>query len=181
MKVYVIGGKAGVGKNTLAQYLKEELENYNYKPCIIQITEPLYSYARNYFNWDGNMDHKPRKFLQQMGIEIINKKLGKKDFLLNRLYENIEILSNYFDVFIVPDIRLIYEFNSIKNKYDEVITIKLERDDYNNHLTGEESNHITETEIDNYNEFSYILKNTDKNKLKKDAINIVKMTEEKER
>ena len=116
-----------------------------------------------------------------MGIEIINKKLGKKDFLLNRLYENIEILSNYFDVFIVPDIRLINEFNSIKNKYDEVITIKLERDDYNNHLTGEESNHITETEIDNYNEFSYILKNTDKNKLKKDAINIVKMTEEKER
>lgn len=61
------------------------------------------------------------------------------------------------------------------------LLIKLERDNYNNHLTGEESNHITETEIDNYNEFSYILKNTDKNKLKKDAINIVKMSKKKER
>lgn len=180
MKVYIIAGKAGVGKNTLAQYLKEELENFNYKPCIIQITEPLYSYARNYFNWNGDMNNKPRKFLQQIGIELINKKLGKKEFLLNRLYENIEILSNYFDTFIVPDIRLVNEVKNLKKKYDEVITIKVERNGYNNHLTKEENSHITETEIENYNDFDYILKNIDKNTLKKDAINIVRTNEVKE-
>ena len=100
MKVYVIGGLAKTGKTTFGEYLREELKDFGYKPCVIRITEPLYSYARNYFNWDGNENDKPREFLQKMGIEVIREKMGKKDFLLNRLYEDIEILSNFFDVFI---------------------------------------------------------------------------------
>ena len=84
MKVYVIGGKAKTGKNTFGEYLREELKKYGYKPCILHITEPLYSYARNYFDWNGNENDKPREFLQKMGIEIIRDKMDKKDFLLNR-------------------------------------------------------------------------------------------------
>ena len=100
MKIYVIGGKAKSGKNTFGEYLREELKEYSYKPCVMHITEPLYGYARNYFEWNGNDRDKPREFLQKMGIEIIKEKMGKKDFLLNRLYEDIEILSNFFDTFI---------------------------------------------------------------------------------
>ena len=46
--------------------------------------------------------------------------------------EDIEILSNFFDTFIITDARLIHEFESIKNKYNDVITIKIERYDYDN-------------------------------------------------
>ena len=95
MKIYIIGGKAQSGKNTLGEYLKEELKDYGYKPCVMHITEPLYSYAKNYFEWDGNKENKPREFLQKMGIEIIRDKMGKKDFLLNRLYEDINILESF--------------------------------------------------------------------------------------
>ena len=52
MKIYVIGGKAKSGKNTFGNYLKEQLKDYGYKPCIIHITEPLYGYAKNYFEYD---------------------------------------------------------------------------------------------------------------------------------
>ena len=45
MKLYVIGGKAKTGKNTFGNYLREELKNYGYKPCVMHITSPLYSYA----------------------------------------------------------------------------------------------------------------------------------------
>ena len=62
MKIFVIGGCAKTGKNTFGNYLREELKNYGYKPCVMHLTEPLYSYARNYFDWNENTGEKPREF-----------------------------------------------------------------------------------------------------------------------
>ena len=177
MKIFVIGGKAKCGKSTFGKYLREELKDYGYRPCVMHITEPLYSYARNYFQWNGNEDDKPREFLQKMGIEIIKEKMGKKDFLLNRLYEDIDILSNFFDSFIITDARLINEFKSIKEKYPEVVTIKLERNNYDDDLTDEERSHITESEIDNYEEFDYIIENRGLDDLKNASIEVVRNEE----
>ncbi len=177
MKIFVIGGKAKTGKNTFGEYLREQLKDYGYKPCVMHITEPLYAFAKNYFEWDGNENTKPREFLQKMGIEIIQQKLGKKDFLLNRLYEDIEILSEFFDAFIITDARLIHEFESIKEKYEEVVTIKLERKNYNDQMTDEERQHVTETELDQYEDFDYIIENRVIDDLKTSAIEIVRNEE----
>lgn len=181
MKIFIIGGCAQSGKSTFGNLLKEELKDYGYKPCVMQITNPLYSYAENYFNYDPNRDQKPREFLQKMGIEIIKEKLGKKDFLLNRLYEDIEILSNFFDVFIITDARLINEFLSIKAKYDDVVSIKLIRKNYDDKLTEEEKNHITEKEISLYNDFDYIIENKGLDSLKEEALEIIHDIEVEER
>ena len=177
MKIYVIGGKARAGKNTFGEYLMEELKDYGYRPCVMHITEPLYNYARTYFDWNGNEDDKPREFLQKMGIEIIRDKLGKKEFLLNRLFEDIEILSNFFDAFIITDARMVYEFEAIKNKYEDVTTIKLERKNYDSKLTEEEANHVTEKEIDLYKDFDYIIDNRSVADLKTAAIEVVRNEE----
>lgn len=173
MKVFVIGGKAKSGKNTLANFLKEELKVKGYNPCIMHITEPLYLYAEKYFDWNGKEETKPREFLQKVGIEIIKEKLGKKDFLINRCFEDIEILSEFFDTFIICDARLVDEFMAFKSKYNDSITIKIERDNLVNNLSEEEKNHITEIEIDNYNDFDYIIKNTSLDKLELEAKKIV--------
>lgn len=173
INIFVIGGTAGSGKSTLGKFLKEELEFIGRKPCIMHITDPLYNYAKNYFNWDGNLKNKPREFLQKFGIDIIKNKLNKPDFLLNRLYEDIEILSNYFDTFIITDARLINEFCNIKKKYNKVTTIKVIRDDYDNGLTVKEKNHITEKDLENYNNFDYIIKDVSLNSLKREAKKIV--------
>lgn len=177
MKIFVIGGEARSGKSTFGSLLREELKDYGYKPCVMQITSPLYSYARNYFDYDPNKDPKPREFLQKMGIEIIKEKLGKKDFLLNRLYEDIEILSNFFDVFIITDARLINEFLSIKAKYEDVVSIKLIRNNFDNKLTTEEKEHVTEKEISMYNDFDYIVENKGIDSLKEKALEIIHNTE----
>ena len=179
MKVFVIGGLAKTGKNTFGEYLREELKDYGYKPCVMHITEPLYEFARNYFDWDGREDKKPREFLQKMGIEIISEKMGKKDFLLRRLYEDIEILSNFFDTFIIVDARLIREFEGIKNKYsnENVVTIKLERKNYDAELTEEEANHITEKEIIHYDKFDYVIENRSLADLKNAALEVVRNEE----
>lgn len=177
MKVYVIGGGAKAGKNTFGKYLREEAKRYGHKPCVMRLTEPLYSYAHNYFDWDENTAEKPREFLQKMGIEIIKEKLHKTYFLLDRLSEDIEILSNFFDVFIITDARLIMEFEELKKRYDDVVLIKVERDDYDNGLSLEEKNHITETELSDYRGFNYKVVNTGFEDLARQASIIVKNEE----
>lgn len=177
MKLYVIGGKAKSGKNTLGKFLREELKNYGYKPCVMSLTEPLYAYARNYFEWSDQADEKPREFLQKMGIEIIKEKLGKKTFLLDRLTEDIEILSEFFDTFIIVDARLKMEFNYLKEKYPSAVTIKLERKDHDDGLTLEEKNHITEKDLDDFSGFKYEVQNTSILDLKAAAEKIAKEEE----
>lgn len=177
MKVYVIGGSAKAGKNTFGKYLREEIKKYGHKPCVMRLTEPLYSYAENYFDWNENTAEKPREFLQKMGIEIIKEKLHKTYFLIDRLCEDIEILSNFFDTFIITDARLIMELEELKKRYDDVVLIKVSRDDYDNGLSEEEKNHITETELNDYRGFNYKVFNTSLEDLEKQASIIVKNEE----
>ena len=177
MKIYVIGGKAKSGKTTFGKFLREELKSYGYHPCVMNITNPLYNYAKNYFEWNEYQDEKPREFLQKMGTEIIKEKLNKKYFLLNRLEEDIEILSNFFDIFIITDARLKMEFEELKNKYNDVVSIKIERENYNDELTASEKEHITETEIDTFSDFDYKVVNKGILTLKEQAKNIIKIEE----
>lgn len=177
MKIYIIGGKAKSGKTTFGEYLREQLKDYSYNPCVMHITEPLYGYAKNYFDYDDRKDEKPREFLQKVGVEIIQEKMGKKNFLLSRLYEDIEILSNFFDTFIITDARLKREFTEIKKRYPDVVTIKLERSNYDNELKEEEKNHITEKDLDDYDNFDYIIDAKDRADLKRSALEVVRNEE----
>ena len=179
MKIFIIGGKAKSGKNTFGELLRDNLKEYGYKPCVMQITEPLYSYARNYFEYDTEKDEKPREFLQKMGIEIIREKLNKPNFLLNRLKEDIEILSNFFDTFIITDARLKNEFTNLKKTYTNVTTIKKERENYYVELSESEKNHITETEIDTFDDFDYKVINSGYSSLEEQAKEIVKKENKK--
>ncbi len=178
MRIFVIGGKAKSGKNTFGEMLREELKDYGYKPCVMQLTDPLYNYAKNYFEWDGNKDEKPREFFQKLGIDIIRDKMGKKYFLLNRLFEDIEILSNFFDTFIITDARMDYEFEEIKRQCNEVYTIKIIRENYDDELTEEERNHETEQAIDKLKmDFDFVIKNRGLEDLKKEALAVVRDVE----
>lgn len=179
MKVFIIGGAAKSGKNTFGEYLMEELKHYGYKPCVMRLTEPLYSYARNYFSWDEKSDDKPREFLQKMGIEVIKEKLHKPYFLINRTCEDIEILSNFFDAFIITDARLIMEFEEFRKRFDNVVIIKINRTNYDNGLTEEEQKHITETELFDYKKYDYEIENTGLAEMKKQAGSIIKLEEGK--
>ena len=177
MRIFIIGGGARCGKTTFGKYLSEELKRYGYRPCVMHLTEPLYAYARNYFEWDGNEHEKPREFLQKMGIEIIKNKLHKNYFLFDRLCEDIEILENFFDTFIITDARLIMEFREMKKRYDNVISIHLTRENYDDGLSNDERSHVTETELALFDEYDYEIVNQGLGTLKRSAEEIVKNEE----
>lgn len=180
MKIYLLAGKAGSGKDLMGRYMKTQYDFAGHNACILHITTPLYEYARNYFSWNGNMAEKPREFLQEMGIEVIQKQLGKKYFLLDRLCEDVDILKNFFDVFIITDGRLLFEFEELKRRFPSIKIIHVIRDNYENELTEQEKQHVTETEMEDYTDYDYIVRNTSKERLYSEADKIMGVEEAKE-
>ncbi len=157
-KIYMIGGKARHGKDTVANYIRKYYENNNQKSIILQISTPLKFYASKVLNWDGSEESKPREFLQHLGVDIIRKNMGEK-FLINRLIDDIKILFEFCDVIIVSDVRMPIEFEEIKCNFNNVKNIFIDRVNYNNNLLKDESKHITETALDSFNNYDYIVKN----------------------
>lgn len=179
MKVYIIGGKAGSGKNTSANYMKEYYESIGKKALVTEISKYLKSYAYEIVNWDGNYETKPRAFLQEIG-SLIRHDLFNEDFFINRLLEDIKVYEKYVDVVIIADARFPREITALKESYNAVsIEIINKFSDYA--LKGSEEKHETETALDLFNGFDYIVENKTFEMLKKYMIKIVNEVEENEK
>lgn len=170
MKIYLICGKARSGKNTVGEIIKEELEKENISVCEIGLTRTIKGYIKDYFGWDGDENTKPRKLLQDMGNSIREK---DSLFHINRLCEDINVLSNWFDVFIVDDVRFPNEIEEIKNRFSDVISIGIEKENYVSPLSSDTKDDITEHALDNYSNYDFKIVNSDLSKLKSDVINIL--------
>ena len=154
MKIFMISGKARSGKDTFGDALESVLTSRDYKVCRLSVGIYIKFYAQRYFGWDGKEETKPRELLQMLGTEVIRKQIDPK-FHVNRLIEDIKVLSNFFDVFIISDVREPLEIEEVKKNYGCVTTIKMIRPDFLNELTSEQRKHYTEVAMDNYNDYDY--------------------------
>jgi hypothetical protein len=173
MKVYMISGKARNGKDTLAGFMKKYFDENSSKACIMHIGNYIKHFAIDYFGWDGNDDTKPRTLLQQLGTEIIREKMNKPLFFTTRLIEDMEVLSNFYDVIIVSDVRLPLEFDEIGKVYPDMVKMHITRPELVSNLSEKEQKHITETALDNYNDYKYDVVNTTLEELEEQAKRIV--------
>lgn len=173
-KIYLLSGKARHGKDTIASYLKEFYEKDNKKVIYSRAGKYLKYYAMEMTGWDGSEETKPRKFLQEFGTDVIRNKLDKAEMLIQRQLDDIMVYSYFYDAIIVPDIRLPREIESIKENFDNVVTIKVERINFETNLTGNEQKHITENAMDSYQDFDYKIINDTLDKLKEDVYKIYK-------
>ncbi len=166
-KIFILSGKAKSGKNMVADFIEEY---YSDKKCI-QLSYAYYlkQYIKKITNWDGKEENKPRDLLQSLGIDLI-KKIDQK-LLIRRVMEDIKVYSYFYDVIIVTDARLKEEVEEPKNIFN-CITIRINKND--NNLTDKQRKHITETDLDNYQKFDYIIENKNINETKKQMIDILK-------
>ena len=173
-KIFVIIGKARSGKDTVSKIIEQYYVEK--KSIAISFSHYIKDYAKRISDWDGSESTKPRTLLQQLGIELIKNNIDNKLFI-KRIIEDIEIFSYFYDIIIVKDARLLDEIESLKSKYKDLVLIKIEKDS-DNGLSNEQKNHITETDLDNYNNYNYIIKNNNSyNNLRSDVINILKEVE----
>lgn len=155
-KVYVLSGKAKSGKDAVSKIITNYYKN---KKCIsISYSYYLKDYIKRITGWDGSEETKPRELLQQIGIELIRNKINDKLFI-NRLIEDIEVFSYFYDIIIVTDARLIEEVEIPKQKLNNVVTIRINRENIDNNLTLKQKEHLTETALDNYSNFDYVIDN----------------------
>lgn len=156
MQIILIGGKARSGKDTIADFMSDLLEKEGKKVCKIQIGQYIKYYATRYFGWDGKEESKPRDLLMKLGTEIIREKIDP-DFHIDRLIQDIRVLSYFYDYFIVSDVRLPNEIEKPKSNFENVVTIKMER--YSDELNSIQKKHITEIALDEYDGFDFVVNN----------------------
>ena len=108
--------------------------------------------------------------MQQLGVELIKNQIDE-NMLINRIKEDIKVYEYFFDIIIISDARFESEIDEIKKEH-KVTVIKIEGKQ--NNLTEDQKNHITETALNNYDKYDYIIENNKTiDELKKQIQNIM--------
>lgn len=158
MKIYVISGKARHGKDTVALDIKEIYEDKGLKVINLAYGSYIKEYAKKISNWNGSEESKPRELLQELGTDVIRKKIDN-DFFVRRICEDIKVYSYYFDIITISDARFPNELEWPKKNFDNVINIRVIRDGYDSLLSEKEQKHLTEVALDEYNNYDYVIHN----------------------
>lgn len=153
-KIYIISGKSGSGKTEAVGLIKKICKDK--KVIDLAFAYSIKHYTKQITGWDGSEDTKPRSFLQNLGVELIKEKIDS-NLVVNGMIEDIKVYSYFFDLIVISDARFIEEIESIRNNFNNVTVIRLIGKE--NKLTKEEQNHISETALDNYNNYDYVIKN----------------------
>lgn len=154
-KIFVISGHAHTGKNYIGNLIKKYYLNKNKTVVVTSFAKYLKLYAKEIIGWDET-EPKPRAFLQNIGVEIIKNKIDN-EFLIKRMLEDIKVYEYYTSIVVICDARFKEEIDAIKNNYKKVITIKVNKETFD--LNKKEKEHITETALDSYNNYDYVIDN----------------------
>ncbi|MFR5857392.1 MAG: hypothetical protein ACLUFU_06255 [Bacilli bacterium] len=164
MKIFVVGGKSGSGKGEVAKMI-EEYYIYKLKKAVVtEFSKYLKNFAKELTDWDGVSQNKPRDFLQSFGSQI---RAYDKYFFTKRMIEDINVYALAgIDVVVISDARMPEEFEEMKENYDETYSILVINQFAKSKLTVAQQSHITETALEDYNEFDLTLANDNLDTLK---------------
>ena len=168
--IIILSGKARTGKNVVANIIEE----YIGKEKCIQVSYAYHikDYLKRMNKYDEQNKENYRSLLQEFGADFLLKEIDPK-FLINRVREDISVFSYHYDVIIVTDARLVQEIKMPKEEFKNVVTIRI-TSNRDNELSNEQQKHITETGLDNYSDFDYIIENnTSIEELKNKVIKIM--------
>jgi len=151
--IVLIGGKAEHGKDSVANILKERLEE---RVCILHYGDYVKFVCKEYFGWNGEKDEIGRQILQTIGTDKIRNING--DFWVEVICNLIRVLKDDYDIFIIPDVRFLNEIHVPSRLFwnYKIISLKVERLNYTNSLTEEQNSHVSETELNNY-KYDYVI------------------------
>ncbi len=160
LTIYLISGKARHGKTTSANMIKDYYKSLGKNSLVTSYGKYIKMYVKEITDWDGRDETKPRELLQSLGTEVIRKKLGKEDFYVKRLDEDMDVYNEFVEAVMIDDVRLPIEIEYFKERYPERIkTIHIIRPEFESELTGKQKSHITEVGLDNYSDYDYTILN----------------------
>ena len=174
-KFILISGKAESGKDTMAYNMSSYLDIIGKTNKIVKCGDFVKSIARDFLNWDGEKDTKGRQLLQDTATcyrQNVNTTYFPEmlSALVKALFPDIEYI-------LVPDTRYEQEIETIMSQFpnDDVFCLRVNRPNHENKLTESQRTHDSETSLDEYNYFDYIL---DCYRLEDNAVGSIKILEE---
>lgn len=154
MKIITISAKAQHGKDLSATILKELMESDGKKVLIAHYADLLKYICEKFFDWDGIKDETGRTILQYVGTDIIREQ--KPNYWVDFIVSVLKMFPNEWDCVIIPDTRFPNEIDRLKEEGFDVITLKINRIDFENNLTKEQRQHKSEIALDGY-EFDHVI------------------------
>ena len=161
MKVILISGKAGHGKDQFASFLKDALEAANKTVLIIKFGDAVKWMAKDYLGWNGEKDEHGRTLLQQFATDTMRTQYPT---YWGEIVAKFIAAENKWDIVLLSDWRFENEFETIYKYNSDIITVRVNRFDsngklyYNSNMRNHQLTHISECELDNFN-FEYIIEN----------------------
>ena len=171
--IFLIAGKARSGKSTVGNIISSEYESRDNRVIVTQITKYLKRYIEEITGSKIDEDNKPRELLQKISSDIIKKELGMTNFFIDRLIEDINIYSYFFDCIIITDVRFKEEIVVVKRSFKNVISIGVVRNNIDSDLTEEQKQDVTEVSLDDYNEYDYKIINDNEEELYAKVVSIL--------
>lgn len=147
MNVICVSGKAQHGKDTVANMMKEKIEQSGEKVLIIHYADLLKYICTTYFGWNGVKDDYGRQLLQDVGTGIVRRQ--NPDYWANTVSDFLELFQDEWNWAIIPDTRFPNELNMVYEKFGGT-HVRVERGKYDGGLTDEQLNHPSETMLDDY-------------------------------
>ena len=153
-EIITFSGKARHGKDSSVQILKQLLEEQGKRVLAINYADYLKYLAKTYFGWDGNKDEKGRTILQQLGTEKVRTKFP--NYWVDTVVGIVKAFESDFDYILIGDCRFLNEIDRWKEEGYEIMSLHVERLNFDNGLTEKQKNHPSETALDEYKFSGYI-------------------------
>lgn len=166
-KVVTISGRAGAGKDTFANMLKDKLERAGERVLITHYADLVKYICTTFFDWDGKKDERGREMLQTVGTDIVRRQ--DPDYWV-RFVENIITFFPVWDYILIPDARFENEIERMKERFD-VTSINVDRV-FKSQLTEKAQAHESEHGLDGY-AFDIIVYNDDSLEQLRNAAGVV--------
>ena len=147
MKIICISGKAQHGKDTCASIMQRLLQEQGKKSRIIHFADLLKYLCKTYFDWNGEKDNYGRTLLQRVGTDTIRQQ--KPNYWVDFVIDFLKLFPDEWDYVIIPDTRFPNEVSCMKEAFPNTLHVRVIRSNFDNGLSIEQQNHISETALDN--------------------------------
>ena len=154
MRIICVSGKAQHGKDTCAGIMQRLFEERGKRARVIHYADLLKYICKTYFDWDGEKDDYGRTLLQRVGTDTIRAK--EPDYWVNFVINFLKLFPNEWDYVVIPDTRFPNEVSLMKEAFPNTIHVRVSRPNFDNGLSIEQQNHISEIALDNIEADEYI-------------------------
>lgn len=156
--IVMLSGKAESGKDSYFNIVFKhfeglDIERYSFGDEVKHIAKTI--------GWDGNKDCRGITFLQSISqcAIVYDKNIWTNKFVkyINQHPNTNDMHNNKFIV--VTDCRYESQIDFVKNSYDKVYLIRINRPSHSSGLTSDQLTHQSETDLDYYTKWDYVINN----------------------